>query len=377
MVSGGLSSEDVIKLTHLNLSRNKLSFLSPNLLSYFKQIKTLSLECNQLTSLPNNMNILSSLRDLRLQYNMIEGLPRSINQNLNLTSVDLSINQLNSLPSSFDLLTSLKCLAVSHNKLIHLNRNVLKSMNALELLDLSFNFLEAVVDIGLVNRLTSLNLSNNLISQIPNEIFSLSHLITLDLSSNLLTSIPSSIGEIKSLVKLNCSYNPISALPLSFTKLTNLEVLNVNHLLIASFPQFGNDAALKEISASFNHFPHFPFEVMTLPQLRSFTLKSNFIKSIPPVDQIVAMHQRGLEHFDITDNLWETNFNSQLKTATAQGMDAVISLLQSFNSAPQIRIGRSSMFRIIFITFGHYLTLLLMGETDIKSGGTFGLKCKF
>ncbi|KAI3701596.1 hypothetical protein L6452_26786 [Arctium lappa] len=84
--------------------------------------------------------------------------------------------------------------------------------------------------IGKLTKLQSLDLSNNHITDLPNDFWSLGSLKTLNLSNNKISMVISSnIGNFGSLEKLDLSFNNFSgSLPESISSLTNLQVLNLN-----------------------------------------------------------------------------------------------------------------------------------------------------
>ncbi len=77
--------------------------------------------------------------------------------------------------------------------------------------------------------LTHLNLSNNQLSgSLQAEIRLLQNLKTLDLSNNQFTGVPAEIGQLKSLEILDLSNNQLTGLPHELGNLTNLKRLNLS-----------------------------------------------------------------------------------------------------------------------------------------------------
>lgn len=84
--------------------------------------------------------------------------------------------------------------------------------------------------IGKLTKLESLDLSNNQITDLPNDFWSLGSLKTLNLSSNKISmNLESNIGNFGSLEKLDLSFNNFfGSLPESISSLISLQVLNLN-----------------------------------------------------------------------------------------------------------------------------------------------------
>lgn len=101
-------------------------------------------------------------------------------------------------------------------------------------LDLSGQGLQGSIppnSITMLHSLTSLNLSNNLLTgELPNDLGNLSNLEVLDLSHNQFTgSIPSSVSALQSLRHLNMSTNRLhGSLPAEFSSLTTLHLLDLH-----------------------------------------------------------------------------------------------------------------------------------------------------
>ncbi|KAK9296290.1 hypothetical protein QLX08_009627 [Tetragonisca angustula] len=109
--------------------------------------------------------------------------------------------------------------------------NLKKVKNRLknEKLDLSLCDLKEVPvrEIATIKKATHLDLSNNLLTSLPNTFVILKQIIVLDLSRNMLTEIPQNFGELRQLKHLDLYANQISRLPLSLSELKNLRWLDL------------------------------------------------------------------------------------------------------------------------------------------------------
>lgn len=98
-----------------------------------------------------------------------------------------------------------------------------------ETLDLSLCDLKEVPvrEIATIKKATHLDLSNNLLTSLPNNFVNLKQIVKLDLSRNALTEIPENFGELRQLKHLDLYANQISRLPLSLSELKNLRWLDL------------------------------------------------------------------------------------------------------------------------------------------------------
>jgi len=75
--------------------------------------------------------------------------------------------------------------------------------------------------------ITKLNISYNLITQLPLQIDHLQFLTHLNLSGNQLTNLPSSICNLKAIMRLGLSHNKLTKLPLNIGNLKSLTYINL------------------------------------------------------------------------------------------------------------------------------------------------------
>jgi Leucine-rich repeat (LRR) protein len=133
------------------------------------------------------------------------------------------------------------------------------------------------------SHLEKLNLSANELSTWPDfSASSRSKLNEINLSNNLITTIPESISTYKQLHALNLSHNRISALPVAFKHLKRLRILNLSSNQFQIFPEIILElAGLEELSIGFNRLKQLPENFFTLYNIKVLSLKENQLTSLP------------------------------------------------------------------------------------------------
>ncbi|PWA41729.1 Leucine-rich repeat-containing protein [Artemisia annua] len=267
MFSGSISSLcNLTILSHLDLSKNKLSGKLPDCWKNFDRMTILNLEFNEFTgSIPDSIGALVYVSMMSMRSNSLTGeLPLSLNNCTSLRLLDLGENQLaGKIPEWFgESLSTLVVLSLPSNQFNETLPTNLCSLDRLQILDLSLNKISGNIPKCLENisgmtarspdstieynaiglertRLTyraryvfkallqwkgrqseyqktlglvvSIDLSSNKLSgEIPSEITSLLALVALNLSRNSLTGpIPQDIGQLRRLDFLDLSRNDL------------------------------------------------------------------------------------------------------------------------------------------------------------------------
>eukprot|EP01105_Mastigella_eilhardi_P007644 TRINITY_DN1916_c0_g1_i1.p1 TRINITY_DN1916_c0_g1~~TRINITY_DN1916_c0_g1_i1.p1 ORF type:complete len:1004 (+),score=298.73 TRINITY_DN1916_c0_g1_i1:31-3012(+) len=168
-------------------------------------------------------------------------------------SLDLAHNRITDLPQELESQTDLKRLLLSHNSITTFP-SVLCKLH-LTVLDLSFNRLSGNLTeaIGDLTSLTSLNLSFNKITSLPENISRLRDLKELNVANNTLITLPHSLTDMKSLTVFNVSSNTLRELPHNIGELQSLTKLDISH----------------------NQLTHLPTGVASLPQLSALEMRDN------------------------------------------------------------------------------------------------------
>ncbi|XP_071043116.1 protein toll-like [Parasteatoda tepidariorum] len=233
-----------------NISSSTIHFTNP--------LRKLYLTHNQLQFLPDHIFSLSnSLRKLDLSSNNLTEINRRHFQKLeNLTTLNISRNKLVCIsPNTFSDLNNLKSLNLSHNDLLTLTNSKNKTdgddsneevNSTIELQIHDSNFLQHL------QSLRNLDLSNNIITVLPNNMFrNHSSLYYIDFSHNCLRKCYRFSAK-NDLQILNLSHNQIQIFGrLCFKNLNHLKILNISSNLIKELKlNFGKN--LEVLDASHN-----------------------------------------------------------------------------------------------------------------------------
>jgi leucine-rich repeat protein SHOC2 len=114
--------------------------------------RSLCLQYNQLTNLPDSIGTLWNLTNLELQHNELICIPETVGNLSNLINLDLSRNQLNSLPNSIGNLYNLIWLYLYDNKLTSLP-HTFTNLTKLKYLYINGN---PLTDLSILNELPNL-----------------------------------------------------------------------------------------------------------------------------------------------------------------------------------------------------------------------------
>jgi LPXTG-motif cell wall-anchored protein len=218
--SDTITSDLIDSVTNLDLSGNSITDISG--IEVFKNLQILTLNDNDLTSLPDTIGDLSSLQILELNDNDLTSLPDAIGDLSSLQSLYIGDNDLTSLPDTISNLSSLEALYLSDNDLTSLPE--------------SFSNLSS---------LAYLYLSDNDLISLPDTFGDL-RLFALYADNNDLTSLPESFGNIDCLNYLSLDNNDLTSLPESFVNISNLDYFGAanNSLINLTSAQYQKVASI-------------------------------------------------------------------------------------------------------------------------------------
>ena len=261
--------------------------------AYQDQVEELDLSGLNLTELPPEIGKLTQLKTLILGKRDEEGyecvgnqlttLPAEIANLTDLQTLLIADNQLKSLPQVLSKLKNLRELDLSVNALQSLSKNIIGTLIALTTLDLSANQLTTVPEaIGTLSNLMTLDLSNNQLTTVPEAIGSLSALTTLVLRSNQLTMLPKTIGNLTALTWLDLSYNQLTMLPEMIGNLSVLTWLDIHSNRLTTLPEaIDRLTALTSLDLEGNKLTTLPNEIGHLNALTELNLENNQLTMLP------------------------------------------------------------------------------------------------
>ncbi|XP_059759715.1 PH domain leucine-rich repeat-containing protein phosphatase 2 isoform X2 [Balaenoptera ricei] len=260
-------------ITYLNLRHNFMQLERPGGLDTFykfSQLKGLNLSHNKLGSFPVLLCEISTLTELNLSCNGFHDLPSQIGNLLKMNHLKtMVIENLegNKYITHMDLrdnrLTDLDLSSLCNLEQLHCERNQLRELTlsgfSLRTLYASSNRLTAVNVYPVPSLLTSLELSRNLLECVPDWACEAKKIEILDVSYNLLTEIPMRILSSLSLRKLMVGHNHVQNLP-ALVEHIPLEVLDIQHNLLTRLPDtlFSKALNLRYLNASANSLESLP-----------------------------------------------------------------------------------------------------------------------
>lgn len=310
--------------THLDLSGCHLINLPPilDLIPFQTRLKSMNLSENLLSSLPQEIFLLSHLKELDVSKNQLQSLPDQLSLLHKLKCLNASSNQLTAFPMPITELTELKILDLSNNAIAVLPEELSLLTNLAELYVNKNEIASLPQQLADLRRLKFLNLCDNQLSVLPDEIFELRNLRGLDLSHNSLRSLSLRIGQLVELKQLGLARNQLSSLPQEFTRLFKLEELNLCHNQFSTFPeqilplfnlkilnlsenqikqitdQLSQLINLEQLNLSNNHIEIVPNEIGYLLNLQYLHLSGNRLTSLPEATK----HLQPMLEFSLSDN---------------------------------------------------------------------------
>jgi small GTP-binding protein len=150
-------------------------------------------------------------------------------------------------------------------------------------LNLSFNYLaEIPAQIAQLENLEVFILSYNQLQQLPEDIRKLSKLTKLYLDDNQLTEWPQDIGKLSKLTTLNISGNKFTEWPEDIGKLSKLTALDISGNKFTEWPEdIGKLSGLTTLNISGNKFTEWPEDIGKLSQLTNLNLRNNQLTQLP------------------------------------------------------------------------------------------------
>jgi Leucine-rich repeat (LRR) protein len=251
----------------------------PDEILIFKNLRVLSLRKNKLKDLPGCIAKLPKLEEIFLENNELESLPYCIYHAASLKKLSLNNNRIDTLLPEIGNLRTLEELIISNNS-IHALPEELFLLDKLKVLEVNNNRLTEINMVILLLNLESLNISGNLISQLPAEFGKLGQLKTLNISGNQLKELPQSVENLFNLENLEAAFNQLTALP-SMANFQKLLTLNIGGNAILSLPKdFGKAVHLQIFYAWNNQLESLPASINQLDNLFQINLYNNKLTTL-------------------------------------------------------------------------------------------------
>ncbi|KAI4880886.1 hypothetical protein NFI96_008408 [Prochilodus magdalenae] len=304
-----LELSSLLRMNHIksiDLRLNGLHCVKNETLEPIKQLTQLDLRDNRLTSL--DLSAACNLETLYCQRNRLEALTisgfalRTLHANSNrlttvnvypvpnqLTHMDLSWNLLEYLPDWVCDSRKIEVLDISHNLLLELPARLLSGLSLRKLLAGS-NALQRLPDLLDHIPLEALDLQHNKLGELPESFFYKAlNLKYLNVSANALETIPPSSQSEESLSTLQELYLTENNLNENCAALLvghqNLRVLHMAYNQLLSFPasKLSKFELLEELNLSGNKLKTIPSTVSSCKRLHSLIAHSNHISVFPEV----------------------------------------------------------------------------------------------
>lgn len=205
------------------------------------------------------ISYLRGLRTLHLQHNLLTQLPETLVNCRHLSEIDLTHNQMTMLPRGLGTLKELRVLKLGDNLLEQVPHEI-GDITSLRVLDLHGNHLWYLpFSAQNLHHLVRLDLSNNLFDQIPLVVTKMPWLHALNMAKNRLAALPPDFDQLRALQELNLSENQFVAMGMMVAKLRNLKYLSLAH----------------------NRLKFLPKQMTSLQNLRVLHLQGNALESLP------------------------------------------------------------------------------------------------
>ncbi|XP_049772854.1 protein artichoke [Schistocerca cancellata] len=273
-------------LEHLHAASNQLSSMPALALP---ALRSLDLTANALSGMPD-MRRLPHLRKLHLGQNLLQHLRGTdLDALASLEELDLHDNRLVSVESLGGAARQLRSLQLRGNRLQHVPAAMLRGARLLRHCDLSRNHIAAVDEDALADTrdLETLDMSHNVLEELPEAVARLPSLRALDASHNRLVALPAqglTAAGLPALTELSLARNRLTLLRTgAFSGLPRLSLLDLENNWLESVETgaLSDLPQLRAVRLAHNRLQQLPRAAMAdLPQLRSAELQENSLSDI-------------------------------------------------------------------------------------------------
>lgn len=291
------------EIISLNLSRNLSLDVPRDFIQGCVNLREIKFISNEALRLPSSFCLASRLTYLDVSNNLLEDLDHAGLDRLHgLVSIKLANNKLTKLPSYFGKFPSLRSLNISSNS-FQTFPEFLCDLKSLVNLDISFNNISDLPNIGRLRTLERVWMTNNMMNGPLDESFkNLENLREIDARFNGINNIDN-ISLLPRLEQLFIGHNAISRFRGSFPKLRSLfldhcpmtqfdidapmptlTTLNIASAKLVQFRDslFDNVPGLTKLVLDKNHFVSMPANIGKLRRLEHFSMIKNPLAVLPP-----------------------------------------------------------------------------------------------
>lgn len=290
------------EILSLNLSRNLALDVPKDFIQGCINLREIKFAGNEAWQLPPSFSLATRLTVLDLSNNRLEQLEHAeLDKLQNLISIKLSNNQLNRLPAYFGNYRALRSLNLSSNY-FETFPDFLCGLTSLVDLDISFNMIKCLPNIGQLTALERFWATNNLLSDSFSEDFkNLSSLKEVDIRFNALSNIDV-LCELPRLEQLMVGHNAISQFKGNFNKIRTLYLdhnpvtvfdlktaapglasLNIASAKLSQMEDsiFERMPNLTKLNLDKNHFAGLSSDICKLTKLEYLSITQNPLNSLP------------------------------------------------------------------------------------------------
>ncbi|WP_420554776.1 leucine-rich repeat domain-containing protein [Neptuniibacter marinus] len=198
-----------------------------------------------------------------------------------LKALDLAACELEAIPNKIKDFKNIRDINISNNLLSDLPFNNMPTEKLLKLTATNNRLKNLSSGISRLKKLRFLYLGKNMLEEFPVEITELPNLRKLFFHDNFITRLPSEIGNLKQLrVLVLCDNKPLVELPEEIVKLNKLQVLDLRDTKISKLPEGLSElTGLKTLKLSSRYF-----EPSELEEIKSW-----FPEGVVTVDQYVQL----------------------------------------------------------------------------------------
>lgn len=281
-----------VNLKALNLSNNDFSKADLSIISELKHLQALFLVDCKLLSIKINFEQIENLRFLSLANNEINknSIPFSFLRNLVFLDISSNPTLFDAPPTLFEVttepvfgkLTNLSYLNISDTNISDIKDSFFVHLEKLSTLDLSQNTLNSLPDsIVSLKQLKALHLKRNIFSEFPEKITQITGLKHLCIGGRF-ESLPDNIGDLVELKDLDLQANKLQAVPYSFRNLLNLERLDFSDNEFDVFPiEITFLSNIEHLSLDGNKINELPNEIENLKHIKVLNLSNNKLIDFP------------------------------------------------------------------------------------------------